>query len=66
MKVPFYGHVRQYQNLKSEIDAKMQEVIQSGQYRHGADAEEIRGGAGGLCRRKTCRSGSATGPTPCG
>jgi dTDP-4-amino-4,6-dideoxygalactose transaminase len=32
MKVPFYGHVRQYQNLKSEIDSKMQEVIQSGQF----------------------------------
>jgi dTDP-4-amino-4,6-dideoxygalactose transaminase len=32
MKVPFYGHVRQYQNLKAEIDAKMQEVIQSGQF----------------------------------
>ncbi len=32
MKVPFYGHVRQYQNLKGEIDAKMQEVIQSGQF----------------------------------
>jgi dTDP-4-amino-4,6-dideoxygalactose transaminase len=32
MKVPFYGHVRQYQNLKTEIDAKMQEVIQSGQF----------------------------------
>jgi len=35
MKVPFYGHVRQYQNIKSEIDAKMQEVIMSGQYIQG-------------------------------
>jgi dTDP-4-amino-4,6-dideoxygalactose transaminase len=35
MKVPFYGHVRQYQSIKSEIDAKMQEVILSGQFVQG-------------------------------
>ena len=35
MKVPFYGHVRQYESIKSEIDAKMREVIQSGQYVQG-------------------------------
>jgi dTDP-4-amino-4,6-dideoxygalactose transaminase len=35
MKVPFYGHQRQYQSIKSEIDAKMQEVIQSGQFVQG-------------------------------
>ncbi len=35
MKVPFYGHVRQYQNIKAEIDAKMQEVLLSGQYVQG-------------------------------
>ena len=32
MSVPFYGHVRQYHNLKAEIDANMQEVLESGQY----------------------------------
>ena len=32
MKVPFYGHVRQYHNIKKEIDANMQEVLESGQY----------------------------------
>lgn len=32
MKVDFYGHVRQYNNLKKEIDANIAEVIQSGQY----------------------------------
>jgi dTDP-4-amino-4,6-dideoxygalactose transaminase len=32
MKVEFYGHVRQYNNIKSEIDANLQEVIQSGQF----------------------------------
>jgi dTDP-4-amino-4,6-dideoxygalactose transaminase len=32
MKVPFYGHERQYMNIKKEIDDNMQEVIMSGQY----------------------------------
>ena len=32
MKVEFYGHVRQYLNIKAEIDANIQEVIMSGQY----------------------------------
>lgn len=35
IKVPFYGHVRQYLNIKSEIDEKMQEVLMSGQYVQG-------------------------------
>lgn len=32
MKVEFYGHVRQYHNIKSEIDRNMQTVLESGQY----------------------------------
>jgi dTDP-4-amino-4,6-dideoxygalactose transaminase len=32
MKVEFYGHIRQYNNIKAEIDANLHEVIQSGQY----------------------------------
>ena len=32
MQVPFYGHVKQYQNIKSEIDANIQKVLMSGQY----------------------------------
>ncbi len=32
MKVPFYGHVRQYTNFKSEIDANIKTVIESGEY----------------------------------
>ena len=32
MNVPFYGHVRQYHNIKSEIDANMNKVLESGQY----------------------------------
>ena len=32
MRVDFYGHVRQYHNLKAEIDAAILEVLESGQY----------------------------------
>jgi len=32
MNVPFYGHVRQYHNIKKEIDANIAEVLESGQY----------------------------------
>ena len=32
MIVPFYGHVRQYHNIKAEIDANMSQVLESGQY----------------------------------
>ena len=32
MKVGFYGHVRQYHNLKGEIDQAIHEVLESGSY----------------------------------
>ncbi|MBI2440110.1 MAG: DegT/DnrJ/EryC1/StrS family aminotransferase [Lentisphaerae bacterium] len=32
MQVGFYGHVRQYHNLKKEIDANIQAVLDSGEY----------------------------------
>jgi dTDP-4-amino-4,6-dideoxygalactose transaminase len=32
MVVPFYGHVKQYQNLKSELDKAWVDVMMSGQY----------------------------------
>ena len=32
MTVPFYGHVKQYHNIKDEIDANIREVLESGQY----------------------------------
>src|SRR5438552_3008236 len=32
MKVEFYGHVRQYHNIKSEIDSNIKQVLESGQY----------------------------------
>ena len=32
MKVPFYGHIKQYHGLKAAIDARIAEVLESGQY----------------------------------
>lgn len=32
MKIEFYGHVRQYHNLKAELDAAIHDVLESGQY----------------------------------
>src|SRR5512136_157780 len=32
MKVEFYGHVRQYHNIKKQIDKNIQTVLESGQY----------------------------------
>ncbi len=35
MKVEFYGHVRQYQNIQAEIDGNMRKVLLSGNYVQG-------------------------------
>jgi dTDP-4-amino-4,6-dideoxygalactose transaminase len=35
MQVSFYGHVRQYKNIQSEIDANIQRVLESGEYVQG-------------------------------
>src|ERR1041385_899301 len=32
MKVEFYGHIRQYHNIKAEIDGNIKDVLESGQY----------------------------------
>ena len=32
MKVSFYGHTRQYHGIQEEIDANIQQVLESGQY----------------------------------
>ena len=32
MTVPFYGHVRQYHNIQTEIDSNLHDVLESGQY----------------------------------
>ena len=43
MKVEFYGHVRQYHNIKSEIDKNIQTVLESGQYVMGPMLKALRG-----------------------
>ena len=35
MRVGFYGHVRQYHNIKAEIDANIKQVLESGEYVQG-------------------------------
>lgn len=35
VKVPFYGHVKQYQSIKKEIDANIEKVLMSGSYVQG-------------------------------
>ena len=41
MKVAFYGHVRQYGNIKAEIDANISEVLMSGKYVMGPMLEKF-------------------------
>lgn len=41
MKVGFYGHVRQYQNIQKEIDANIQRVILSGEYVQGPMLKQL-------------------------
>ena len=43
MKVEFYGHVRQYHNIKSEIDANIKEVLESGHYVMGPMLKKFEG-----------------------
>jgi dTDP-4-amino-4,6-dideoxygalactose transaminase len=43
MKVEFYGHVRQYHNIKSEIDANIHTVLESGQYVMGPMLKKFEG-----------------------
>ncbi len=43
MKVEFYGHVRQYNNIKAEIDANLREVLLSGNYVQGPVLKRFEG-----------------------
>lgn len=43
MKVPFYGHVRQYTSIKSEIDANIKRVLESGEYVMGPMLKQFEG-----------------------
>src|SRR5919204_858184 len=40
-KVGFYGHVRQYHNLRAEIDQAIHEVLESGTYVLGPQVEQF-------------------------
>jgi len=52
MKVEFYGHVRQYHNIKSEIDANIHEVLESGQYVMGPMLKRFEGELAAYCGTK--------------
>jgi len=43
MKVEFYGHVRQYHEIKSEIDKNISKVLESGQYVMGPMLKQFEG-----------------------
>jgi dTDP-4-amino-4,6-dideoxygalactose transaminase len=43
VKVPFYGHVRQYHNLKKDIDAAISSVLESGKYTMGPAVTKFEG-----------------------
>jgi dTDP-4-amino-4,6-dideoxygalactose transaminase len=43
VNVPFYGHVRQYHSIKQEIDAAIQQVLESNQYVAGPAGKQFEG-----------------------
>ena len=51
-QVDFYGHVRQYHNLKAEIDAAILEVLESGSYVLGPKLEQFEGELARYCNTK--------------
>jgi len=52
MKVGFYGHVRQYHNLKKEIDAAISEVLESGAYVMGPKVKKFEQELAAYCGMK--------------
>ena len=51
-QVDFYGHVRQYHNLKAEIDAAILEVLESGSYVLGPKLTQFEGELARYCNTK--------------
>ncbi len=47
MKVSFYGHTRQYHNIKEEIDGNIARVLESGSYVMGPMGSEFEAQASG-------------------
>ena len=52
IRVGFYGHVRQYHNLESEIDAAIHEVLESGSYVMGPRLKQFETELAGYCNAK--------------
>ena len=51
-KVGFYGHVRQYHNLKNEIDGAIHEVLESGSYVMGPKLKQFENDLAAFCKTK--------------
>jgi dTDP-4-amino-4,6-dideoxygalactose transaminase len=54
MKVPFYGHVRQYHNLKADIDKAIVDVLESGKYTMGPAMQAFEKEAAAYMGMKHC------------
>jgi len=52
MEIGFYGHVRQYHNLKKEIDGAIQEVLESGTYVLGPKVKQFEQEMAAYCHLK--------------
>jgi len=52
VKIGFYGHVRQYHNLKSEIDQAIHEVLESGSYVMGPKVSQFEKELAAYCKMK--------------
>jgi dTDP-4-amino-4,6-dideoxygalactose transaminase len=52
VKVGFYGHVRQYHGLKSEIDAAIHEVLESGSFVMGPKLKQFEADLAAYCNTK--------------
>jgi dTDP-4-amino-4,6-dideoxygalactose transaminase len=52
IKVPFYGHTRQYESIQKDFDAAMREVILSGQYVTGPTLKRFEGEFARYCGTK--------------
>ncbi len=52
VKIGFYGHVRQYHNLKAEIDKAISEVLESGSYVMGPKLAQFEKELSAYCKMK--------------
>src|SRR5438445_13791134 len=52
IKVPFYGHTRQYESIQKELDGAIRDVILSGQYVTGPTLKRFEGELARYCGQK--------------